>query len=100
MTMPSGFADGQPEAPGESVIGGTLNKAVTINNIFGGMARSGTRRSMAQTQLYSLDACRVMPSRFRDFEKMETTAVFDVQLDGRDDRPVLIFYVAVPAGEA
>jgi hypothetical protein len=80
--------------------GGTLNNAVNTKNIYNGMVKSPARPTMAQTQLYFIDACRILPSLFKDFEPMETSAVWDIDLGGRDDRRAPIFYAAVPGSVA
>ena len=80
--------------------GGTLDKAVNTKNIYNGMVKSPSRPTMAQIQLYFIDACRILPSKFKDYERMETSAVWDIELSGRDDRRAPIFYAAVPGSVA
>jgi hypothetical protein len=84
---------------------GTLTNTVDIANIFNGMAppdntEQAEPRLIAQTQLYFVDACRVLPSAFKNFEKMNVPDVFDVELSGRDDRQAPIFYATVPGIKA
>jgi hypothetical protein len=86
MLLP-GFGDG---------VGGTLKDAIDTANIAAGMAPTPGRPNIAQTQFYFVDACRILPDEFRKFEKMPTTAVFDVELNSRDDRRAPIFYAAIP----
>jgi hypothetical protein len=77
-------------------VGGTLTDAIDTVNIAAGMAPTATRPNIAQTQLYFVDACRVLPEQFRQFERMPTTPVFDLELNSRDDRRAPIFYAAIP----
>ena len=81
-------------------LGGTLAKSVNTKNIYFGMARSDTRPSIAQNQLYFVDACRVLPSKFLNFEQMPTGVVWDVELPGVDERRAPIFYAALPGDKA
>jgi len=81
-------------------IGGTFTKAVNTKNIYNGMVKSITRPNMAQTQLYFVDACTITPSRFKLYEQMETSSVWNIELSGRDDRRASIFYAAVPGSKA
>jgi hypothetical protein len=85
------FADG---------IGGTLTKAVEVKNLFNGMAPSIAKPNIARTQLYFIDSCRNFPSRFKAFEWMDVTPVFDIELSGRDDRRAPIFFAAIPGSKA
>lgn len=78
----------------------TLDKAVDTNNLFYGMAPAAGRLNIAQTQLYFIDACRVLPSKFKNFERMTVPDIFNVELSGRDERGALIFYAAVPGSKA
>jgi hypothetical protein len=77
-------------------VGVPLRKAVDVNNIFNGMARSNQFRTIAQKQLYFIDACRDFLSAFKNLEPQKTTQVFQVQLSGEDTRVAPIFYAAAP----
>jgi hypothetical protein len=77
-------------------IGGALRNAIDTANICGGMAPTPTRPNIARTQLYFVDACRILPDEFRKFERLQTTPAFDVELNARDDRRAPIFYAAIP----
>src|SRR5205085_5850611 len=49
---------------------GTLHNAAEIINIFNGMAPpASVQQKMARTQFYFVDACRVLPSAFKNFER-------------------------------
>jgi hypothetical protein len=85
------FADGK---------GSVLKNAVEMSNLFNGMASSTTKPKMARTQLYFVDSCRNLPSKFKSFEWMSTTPIFDIELGGTDNRLAPIFYASVPGGKA
>jgi hypothetical protein len=86
MLLP-GFGDG---------LGSALTNAIDTGNICAGMAPTLSFPNIARTQLYFVDACRILPEEFRRFERMQTTAAFDVELNSRDDRRAPIFYAAIP----
>lgn len=77
-------------------LGGTLAKAINARALHNGMAPSPTRANVARTQLYFVDACRLQPEQFRDFEQMETGTVWDVELGGVDDRCAPTYFASVP----
>lgn len=80
---------------------GTLHNAAEIINIFNGMAPpASVQRKIARTQLYFVDACRVLPSAFKNFEKMTVPDIFNVELSGADDRHAPIFFATVPGVKA
>ena len=58
-------------------VGGLLRNAVEVNNIFDGLAPSGSQRNIARKQLFLIDACRMMPAQFRRYEWMNTSQVFN-----------------------
>jgi hypothetical protein len=90
MLLP-GFGDG---------VGGALKDAIDTSNLVNGMAPTSERLDIAQTQLYFVDACRILPEQFKKFEKMGTTGVFNPALNSRDDRRAPIFYAAIPGTTA
>ncbi|MGH9970324.1 MAG: caspase family protein, partial [Pyrinomonadaceae bacterium] len=80
---------------------GTLHNAAEIINIFNGMAPpASTQKKMARTQFYFVDACRVLPSAFKNFEKMTVPDIFNVELSGSDDRQAPIFFATIPGVKA
>ena len=80
---------------------GTLHHAAEIINIFNGMAPpSSSLKKMARTQFYFVDACRVLPTAFKNFEKMTVPDIFNVELSGTDDRKAPIFFATVPGVKA
>lgn len=82
--------------------GGALRHGVDVNNLFFGMApaKSGSRSSIARTQIYFVDACRNLPSKFKDYDLMHTLPVFNVERSGRDDRRAPVFYAALADSRA
>ena len=81
-------------------VGGALHHAVDIHSLYYGMTPSPVRQHIAQTQLYFIDACRILPSEFKKFEQMPTTPVFDVELSGQDNRRAPVYYAAIPGAKA
>jgi Caspase domain len=80
---------------------GTLHNAAEIINIFNGMAPPASiQKKMARTQFYFVDACRVLPSAFKNFEKMTVPDIFNVELSGADDRQAPIFFATIPGIKA
>lgn len=87
-----GFAD-----PDE----GPLHHAAEIFNIFNGMAPpASVAMKMARTQFYFVDACRVLPSAFKNFEKMAVPDIFSIELSGADDRRAPILFATIPGIKA
>jgi hypothetical protein len=75
--------------------GSSLRNAVDLATVRAGMSPSATRQDIARTQFYFVDACRVQPEELSAFEPLETTAVFNKDLSGQDDRSSPIFYASV-----
>lgn len=80
--------------------GNPLLRAVDVNNLFGGMASSTARPAMARTQLWFVDACRAFPGAFANFQTLQATAVFEVELSEADERCAPVYFGAVPGGNA
>jgi hypothetical protein len=76
-------------------LGSSLRNAIDLATVRAGMSPSKTRQDIARTQFYFVDACRVQPSELKEFEPLETTAVFNKDLSGEDDRCSPIFYASV-----
>src|SRR5262249_9639826 len=74
---------------------GELRNAINTRNLSAGMAPASGRPGIARTQLYFVDACRIMPDKFKDFERLPTD-VFDIELNSRGDRSAPIFSAAIP----
>ena len=76
-----------------------LNRAVDVNQIYNGMARSTLFSTMAMNQFYFIDACQSDYGILKDFPSAETPAFFDRQNFGADDRIAPVFYAASPGHE-
>jgi hypothetical protein len=71
-------------------------KTVAFNALFQGMvAPANSQQKIARTQLYFVDACRVVPPELRNYEYPDITGVFDGDLGGVDNRSAPIFYATV-----
>lgn len=90
MLLP-GFGDG---------IGGVLADSMDTGTLRDGMAPTDIFPDIARTQLYFVDACRITPQEFRQFERMPTYGVFDTKVNDVDDRKAPIFYAAIPGTAA
>jgi hypothetical protein len=83
--------------------GSALHRGVAVNNLLGGMAPGPAvepNAPIARQQFYFIDACRVQPSKFRQYELMNVPDVLDVSLGGVDDRRAPVFYAAAPGAAA
>jgi len=85
--------------------GGILHHAVDLNSLYFGMAPSNTQKTIARTQSYFIDACRILPAGLRKFQNLSPSPVFDVEEGGADDtrapivpdnRRAPIFFGAIP----
>ncbi|ALJ36343.1 MULTISPECIES: caspase family protein [Azospirillum] len=85
----------------EDFLGGRtlLDRAINVNNIYNGMANFLAYPNTARTQFFFVDACRADIRQLREFVTPETTAVFDVELGGVDDRVAPIFFAAAAGHE-
>ena len=77
-------------------LGGALANAVDMHNIYYGMASPETGQTIAQQQLYFVDACRNLSKTIAGFEQMQATPVFNVKLADSDLRSAPIYYAAAP----
>jgi len=74
--------------------GGIFGKAVETEQLIDGMVPSVDFQSMALTQLYFIDACRIRPSILRKYDKPAAGALWDPPDFERDDRAVSVFHAA------
>lgn len=77
--------------------GGTdLERTISVNNVYNGMANFAMCPELAKTQFYFIDACRADLDQLhlRNFETQEPTPVFKIELGGVDDRTAPIFFAA------
>jgi hypothetical protein len=72
-----------------------LHHTVDLATLRAGMSPAPGRDDIARTQFYFVDACRVQPEEQKNFEPMMTTAVFEKDLAGEDDRRSPIFYSSI-----
>ena len=92
--MPLVHLPGHAQADFGEAIGGPLRNAVDGENIYYGMSPSTTRKNIARTQLYFIDACRVRSDAFKSYRLMHTTAVFEIDEREADNRHAPIFHAA------
>jgi hypothetical protein len=73
-----------------------LRNTITFNSLFDGMVPppAGEPR-IARTQLYFVDACRVIPPELVKYQLPNIADVLDARLGGVDDRSAPIFYGTV-----
>lgn len=83
-----------------SGVGPVLRSAVSVNNLFFGMAPLVRQEKIARSQIYFIDTNRVTPEELKHYEVANTTAVFDAERLGIDDRRATIFHAASPGGKA
>lgn len=60
---------------------------------------SGMKETLARTQIYFIDSCRVAREELRDF-KIEVDQLWQLKLGAIDDRVSPVFYAALPGGVA
>ena len=72
-----------------------LHHTIDLATLHAGMSPAPGRDDIARTQFYFVDACRVQPAEERNFAPMNTSAVFDRDLAGQDDRRSPVFYASI-----
>jgi len=82
------FREPPPTAP-------ALRRAIDVATLCGGMSPSSTQPNIARTQFYFIDACREQPGQLAKFDEPKTTALWDMESDGQDDRSAPIFFASV-----
>jgi Caspase domain len=80
-------------------VGPALRGAVSVDNLFRGMAPRPDASEIARTQLYFIDTSRVPPHSER-LALSSPTMVFDEYGGGPDDRSAVIFYSTQPGQHA
>jgi hypothetical protein len=83
-----------------SGLGGTLSNSIDTLRLFYGMAPSASHPSIARTQIYIVDACRIRPEEFQKFQKMPTGEVFDIEETETDNRNAPIWFAALSGTRA
>jgi hypothetical protein len=81
-------------------IGPLLRGTVSVNNVFYGMAPTSRTSEIARTQVFFLDTGRSHRQTLPNFERQNTTALFDADLATLDDRRAGVFYASAPGGNA
>jgi hypothetical protein len=76
-------------------VGPALRGAVSVDNLFRGMAPRPGATEVARTQLFFIDASRA-PANNERFLLSNPTMVFDEYSSGPDDRSAVIFYSTQP----
>jgi Caspase domain len=78
-----------------------LESAISFDEIFKGMAPSDRFPDMQMTQIYFVDACRNLPEQIKNFERLKTRPVFDIELGTTDNRKAApVFFAAVNDSKA
>lgn len=80
--------------------GGALRHAIDVNTLFNGMAPAPSQPNIARSQLYFIDACRILPEEFKKVEGQDPTQVFKVELSGEDDRRAPIYFASISGEKA
>ena len=81
-------------------VGPLLRNTIALSTVVAGMAPSLRQPDIARTQLYVIDASRRRPRQDLSFNWDNTTAVFDPETVGPDDRAVMTIFAAAPGGPA
>lgn len=84
-----------------------LRHAIDLATLRAGLSPSSSQPNVARTQFYFVDACREQPAQTKNFKDLKTGDLWDIELDGQDDRCSAIFYgsisnqvaSAVPGGQ-
>ena len=82
------FREPPPAAP-------SLRRAIDLTTLRAGMSPSSSQPNIARTQFYFIDACREQPAQASHFKELKTGDLWDIELDGQDDRSSPIFYASV-----
>ena len=76
-------------------LGPALRAAVSVDNLFQGMAPGRETEEIARTQLYFIDISRTQVTTER-YQLSKPTMIFDEYRSGPDDRSAVIFYSTQP----
>ena len=72
-----------------------LRRTIDLATLRAGMSPSISQPDIARTQFYFVDACREQPAQTKNFKDLKTGDLWDIELDGQDDRCSPIFYASV-----
>lgn len=81
-------------------IGPALRGAVSVDNLFQGMAPGPEAPGIARTQLYFVDTSRTRERSSEKYELSSPTMIFDEYRAGPDDRSAVVFYSTQPGSPA
>lgn len=80
-------------------VGPALRGAVSVDNLFQGMAPGPDAPDIARTQLYFIDSSRTY-EEFSRYQFSSPTLIFDEYHAGADDRSAVVFYATQPGTAA
>jgi hypothetical protein len=72
-----------------------LRRAIDLATLRAGMSPSSSQPEIARTQFYFVDACREQPKQTEKFKDLKTGDLWDIELDGQDDRCSAIYYASI-----
>jgi hypothetical protein len=72
-----------------------LRRAIDLATLRAGLSPSSSQPNIARTQFYFVDACREQPVQTKNFKDLKTGDLWDIELDGQDDRCSPIFYGSI-----
>lgn len=73
-----------------------LYHAVDTGRLIAGMAPFPTQEQIAHTQMYFVDACRITPEAFAEYEELSTYVLWDTPKAKVDNRITPVFFTTVP----
>jgi hypothetical protein len=72
-----------------------LRRAIDLTTMRAGLSPSSSQPEIARQQFYFIDACREQREQTRNFRDLKTGDLWDIELDGQDDRCSAIFYASI-----
>ena len=81
-------------------VGPALRGAVSVDNLFQGMAPGNDAPEIARTQLYFIDTSRTDEGSLERYQLSSPTVIFDEYRGGPDDRSAVVFYATQPGSHA
>jgi Caspase domain len=81
-------------------VGPALRGAVSVDNLFQGMAPGLEAQEIARTQLYFIDTNRAYERSSERYQLSNPTMIFDEYRAGPDDRSAVVFYATQPGSPA
>jgi hypothetical protein len=74
--------------------GAPLNNAISTLNLYNGLTVHPSRPNIARSQFLFIDACRVMPSQFTQYQAMAAPPIWIVELSATGQRAAPVYYAA------